>query len=153
VQNSGQKSRRIIIAWPALQTQAKRKPNASEMVEPPAISAKVRAVIEWRGLNMRRLAVATTSVLALTASVAVAQGASRDSHACRVEVLYSEELPIGPLFHYTVKAALLVTPPAAPPFETTVQTVIPWQGPPLRRGQRFRVGCDSALLNSGFGLF
>jgi hypothetical protein len=104
-------------------------------------------------MSMKGLVVATTMVLALTASVAAGQGASRDSHACRVEVLYSEELPIGPLFHHTVKAALLVTPPAAPPFETTVQNVIPWQVPPLRRGQRFRVGCDSALLNSSFGLF
>jgi hypothetical protein len=91
-------------------------------------------------------------LLVLTASAQAGQMASRDSR-CLVEVLYSEELPIGPLFYHTVKAAVLVTPPGAPPFETTVQKVIPWQVPPPRRGQRVRVACDSALLNSSFGLF
>ncbi len=100
---------------------------------------------------MRSLAPAAM-LLALTASAQAGQMASRDSR-CLVEVLYSEELPIGPLFYHTVKAAVLVTPPAAPPFETTVQKVIPWQVPPPRRGQRVRVACDSALLNSSFGLF
>jgi hypothetical protein len=47
----------------------------------------------------------------------------------------------------------LVTPPGAPPFETTVLKVIPWQVPPPRRGQRVRVHCDSAPVNSSFGLF
>jgi hypothetical protein len=102
---------------------------------------------------MKSLAVATTMMLALMASVQAGQGTSRDSRACLVEVLYSEELPIGPLFHHTVKAAVLVTPPGAPPFETTVLKVIPWQVPPPRRGQRVRVPCDSALVNSSFGLF
>ena len=91
-------------------------------------------------------------LLALTASAQAGQMASRDSR-CLVEVLYSEELPIGPLFYHTVKAAVLVTPPGGPPFETTVHKVISWQVPPPRRGQRVRVACDSALLNSSFGLF
>jgi hypothetical protein len=99
---------------------------------------------------MKSLAVGVTMMLALTAS---AQGASRDSRSCLVEVLYSEELPIGPLFYHTVKAAVLVTPRDAPPFETTVLKVIPWQVPPPRRGQRVRVTCDSALLDSSFRLF
>jgi hypothetical protein len=47
----------------------------------------------------------------------------------------------------------LVTPRDAPPFETTVLKVIPWQVPPPRRGQRVRVACDSALLDSSFRLF
>lgn len=102
---------------------------------------------------MKSLAVAATMVLALTASVQAGRGAARDPRACLVEVLYSEELPIGPLFYHTVKAAVLVTPPGAPPFETTVLKVIPWQVPPPRRGQRVRVHCDSALVNSSFGLF
>jgi hypothetical protein len=91
-------------------------------------------------------------LLALTASAQAGQMVPRDSR-CLVEVLYSEELPIGPLFYHTVKAAVLVTPPGAQPFETTVHKVIPWQVPPPRRGQRVRVACDSALLNSSFGLF
>ena len=96
--------------------------------------------------------VATAAMLlALTASAQAGQGV-HDSR-CLVEVLYSEELPIGPLFYHTVKAAVLVTPPGAPPFETTVHKVIPWQVPPPRRGQRLRVACDSVLLNSSFRLF
>jgi hypothetical protein len=101
----------------------------------------------------RSLAVAATTVVALTASVQAGHAVPRDSRACGVEVLYSEELPIGPLFYHTVKAAVLVSPPAAPPFETTVVKVIPWQVPPPRRGQRVRVACASALPNSSFGLF
>ena len=101
---------------------------------------------------IRTLAAAATMALALTACAQAGQVASRDSR-CLVEVLYSEELPIGPMFYHTVKAAILVTPPGAPPFETTVHKVIPWQVPPPRRGQRVRVACDSALLNSSFGLF
>ena len=101
---------------------------------------------------MKSLAVATTMLLALTASAQAGQGGWRDPR-CLVEVLYSEELPIGPLFYHTVKAAVLVTPPGAPPFETTVLKVIPWQVPPPRRGQRVRIPCDSAQLNPSFGLF
>ncbi|WP_024520561.1 hypothetical protein [Bradyrhizobium sp. Tv2a-2] len=102
---------------------------------------------------MRTPAVAVTMLLALTATAQAREGASRDSRACLVEVLYSEELPIGPLFHHTVKEALLVTPPHAAPFETTVQKVIPWQVPPPRRGQRTRVSCDSVALQSSFRVF
>jgi hypothetical protein len=94
--------------------------------------------------------VAAISLLALTASAEAGQGKSSDSRACLIEVLYSEELPIGPLFYYTVKASLLVTPSHAAPFETTVLKVIPWQVPPPRRGQRFRSACDSGVLNSSF---
>jgi len=101
---------------------------------------------------MRSLAVLTTMLLASTASGQAGQGGSRDP-GCLVEVLYSEELPIGPLFYHTVKAAVLVTPPGAPPFETTLLKVIPWQVPPPRRGQRVRMPCDSAQLNTSFGLF
>ena len=100
----------------------------------------------------RSLTAAATTVLALTASAQAGQVPPRDSR-CLVEVLYSEELLIAPLFYHTVKAAVLVTPPGAPPFETTVQKVIPWQVPPPRRGQRVRVACDSALLTSSFRLF
>jgi hypothetical protein len=102
---------------------------------------------------MKGLAAAIAMLLALTASAQARQGASRDSRACLVEVLYSEELPIGPLFQYVIKESLLVTPPGAAPFETTVQRMIPWQMPPPRRGQRVRVSCDSVASNSFFGIF
>jgi hypothetical protein len=65
---------------------------------------------------------------------------------CLVEVLRSEELPIGPLFSHTVRATLRVTAPDRAAFETTVQRVIPWQAPPPRRGQQLRMPCDPALI-------
>jgi hypothetical protein len=102
---------------------------------------------------MKSPAILTMILLALTAAAQAGQGHLRDGRSCQVEVLYSEELPIGPFFHYTVKAAVLVTPPDAPAFETNVLKVIPWQVPPPRRGQRLRIPCDSALLNPSFGLF
>jgi hypothetical protein len=52
------------------------------------------------------------------------------------------------MFHHTVKATLLVTPPDRPPFQTTVERVIPWQAPPPRQGQRMWVYCDPASLNA-----
>jgi hypothetical protein len=104
-------------------------------------------------MSMKGPAIVTTMLLALTASAQAGHGDRHDERRCLVEVLYSEMLPIGPFFHHTVKAAVLVTPPDAPPFETTVQTVIPWQVPPPRRGQQTRVRCDSVALNSSFGLF
>ena len=97
-----------------------------------------------------RIAVAITILLIVTASVAAMQTGHRDARSCLVEVLHSEELPIGPLFHHTIKTTLLVTAPGKPPFETTEVKVIPWQMPPPRRGQRVRVGCDRALLISRF---
>lgn len=95
---------------------------------------------------MKRAAVATMLLLALTGFAQAAQKGLRGTRACVVEVLYSEELPIGPLFHHTIKAVLLVTAPHTPPFERTVYEVIPWQMPPPRRGQRVRVRCDPAAL-------
>ena len=102
---------------------------------------------------MKRLVVAVALSLILATSAQAGHRKLRDSRACLIEVLYSEELPIAPLFYHTVKAALLVTPPDAAPFETTVQEVIPWQVPPPRRGQRVRVTCDSGISNSVFGAF
>jgi len=100
-----------------------------------------------------RTAVAITILLIVTVPAAAAQTGHRKARSCQVEVLHSEELPIGPLFHHTMKATLLVTAPGKPQFETTEVKVIPWQMPPPRRGQRVRVGCDRAPLNSSFGLF
>jgi hypothetical protein len=74
--------------------------------------------------------------------------AKADAHSCFVQVLYSEEIPLGPMFYHTVKATLLVTPPDRPPFQTTVEKVTPWQVPPPRQGQRAWVYCDAASLNA-----
>jgi hypothetical protein len=100
---------------------------------------------------MKSIVVAALLLLTITGSVQARQGSQRDMRSCLVEVLHSEEVPIGPLFYHTVKTTLLVTAPNTPPFETTVYRVISWQMPPPRRGQRMRVGCDPAVLNSSFG--
>ena len=91
-----------------------------------------------KGLGMRGVALACMLLVALTGAVRAVQARS-----CVLEVLYSEELPIGPLFYHTVRADLLVIPPKGQPFETTVWKVIPWQVPPPRRGQRVRRPCGS----------
>ena len=92
---------------------------------------------------MRGVALACVLLAALTFAVRASQARSR---LCMLEVLYSEELPIGPLFYHTVRADLLVTPPTGQPFEATVWKVIPWQVPPPRRGQRLRRPCSSAAF-------
>jgi hypothetical protein len=71
-----------------------------------------------------------------------------DAKSCLVQVLYSEEIPLGPMFFHTVKATLLVTPPDRPPFQTTIEKVTPWQVPPPRQGQQTWVYCDAASLNA-----
>jgi hypothetical protein len=98
---------------------------------------------------------AVGAIMLLMASPAQAEGpaAQRAMRSCIVEVLHSEELPIGPMFFHTIKATLLVTAPGAQPFQVTVQEVIPWQMPPPRRGKRVRVQCDPTTLNSSFRLF
>ena len=101
---------------------------------------------------MIRLAL-VAMVMALPALPSASRAAQHDANSCLVEVLYSEMLPIGPLFYHTIKARLLVTPTDRPPFETTVERAIPWQAPPPRQGQRTWVPCESVLAQSGFWLF
>jgi hypothetical protein len=97
---------------------------------------------------MRSIAIVTMILLAAGGPTYAGQGGHRDARSCLVEVLSSEELPIGPLFHHTIKATLLVTPHDMPPFERTVYQVITWQEPPPRPAQRMRIGCDPAALSS-----
>ncbi len=72
--------------------------------------------------------------------------------ACLVEVLWSEVVPVGPLFHHTFEETLRITPPNGSPVTRTVEQVIPWQAPPPRQGQRMMMACDSALIRASFGL-
>lgn len=73
---------------------------------------------------------------------------TKDRGLCMVEVLHSEELPGAPIFQNLARERLRVTAPQQPPFETTVERLMPWQVPPPRRGQRLKLACDSAVLNS-----
>jgi hypothetical protein len=101
---------------------------------------------------VNRLIVATALVGVMAGSTAQAgQWSQQDRSAmqpCVVEVLHSEMIPLGPLFHHTIRTTLLVTAPDRAPFETTVQRVIPVQYPPPRQGQRLRMMCDPASLNA-----
>jgi hypothetical protein len=99
-------------------------------------------------MNAMKSLVMTIALLTMVTGAEARPSGERAARSCRIEVLHSEELPIGPLFHHTVKTHLLVNAPGTPPFETTVIRVIPWQVPPPRRGQRVRVRCDRALLDS-----
>jgi hypothetical protein len=63
---------------------------------------------------------------------------------CVARVLISEELPYAPMGYWLVRVTLQVTPRGGPPFETTVLHTMPWQGPPPRKGETFRVRCDPA---------
>jgi hypothetical protein len=113
--------------------------------------------VERKGISVKRTMVLAALLLGLLGAGSTAAAEMRtqakpemkaDAQSCFVQVLSSEEIPLGPMFHHTVKATLLVTPPDRPPFQTTVEKVIPWQVPPPRQGQRAWVTCDPASLNA-----
>jgi hypothetical protein len=63
---------------------------------------------------------------------------------CVAKVLKSEELPYAPVGYWLVRVTLEITSPSGLTFEITRQDMMPWQGPPPRRGQTFRLLCDPA---------
>jgi hypothetical protein len=67
--------------------------------------------------------------------------------SCLAKVIHSEELPFAPVGNWLVKVTLEITPPNGNAYQTTVQEWMPWQGPPPRRGQAFRVQCDPTNPN------
>ena len=66
---------------------------------------------------------------------------------CIAKVIYSEELPFAPINSWLVKVTVEITPPNGNAYQTTLQDWMPWQGPPPRRGQAFRVQCDPTSPN------
>jgi hypothetical protein len=106
-----------------------------------------------RGIAVNRARIAAALLLGLGFCGSARAGgmqppARADAQTCLVQVLYSEEIPLGPMFYHTVKATLLVTPSDRPPFQTTVEKVTPWQVPPPRQGQQARVYCDPESLKA-----
>ncbi len=93
--------------------------------------------------------VATLLAGATLSSVAPAGQASpgRQGLSCVARVVHSEELPFAPIGSWLVKVTIDITPPNGHAYQTTVQEWMPWQGPPPRRGQAFRVQCDPANPN------
>jgi hypothetical protein len=91
---------------------------------------------------MKRTAIAVALLLATMLSAQASPGSDRS--LCLAKVIRSEELPFAPMGYWLVKVTLEVSPPGGPAYQVTVQHNMPWQGPPPRQGQSFRVRCDPA---------
>jgi hypothetical protein len=91
---------------------------------------------------MIRAAIAVA--LLLTAMLPAQASSGNEAAICSARVIRSEELPFAPMGYWLVRATLEVSPPGGLPFEVTFQDNMPWQGPPPRMGQTFRVRCDPA---------
>lgn len=102
---------------------------------------------------MKTIVVALTAVFTVTGLADAGGRAAGEARACRAEVLKSEELPAAPLFHHAIRATVLVTGADQRQYETTIYEVIPWQVPPLRRGQLVRVSCERPAEEAAFPLF
>jgi len=81
------------------------------------------------------------------ATAANAQGSGNPLRPCTARVVYSEELPFAPIDSWLVKVTLEITPRNGAPYYTTLSDRMPWQGPPPRRGQAFRLWCNPANPN------
>ena len=85
----------------------------------------------------------------LASASSAAQASSLDQRLpCVAKVIHSEELPFAPADTWLVKVTLEITPPNGSAYQATLQDKMPWQGPPPRKGQAFRVLCDPA--NPGY---
>jgi hypothetical protein len=101
------------------------------------------------GMTMKSV-IAAAIVIAgatLASAAAHAQGAGETLRPCTARVVYSEELPFAPIDSWLVKVTLEITPKNGSPYYTTLHDRMPWQGPPPRRGQAFRLWCDPANPN------
>jgi hypothetical protein len=96
--------------------------------------------------HVMKLANAAAAVLVaamLSTAITPAQ-AQPGSHRfqCVARVVQSEELPFAPIGSWLVRVTLEITSPNGSAYQTTWQDYMPWQGPPPRRGQAFRLLCD-----------
>jgi hypothetical protein len=92
---------------------------------------------------MMKITVAAATLL--IGAVLTAQASPGDQgRACIAKVIHSEELPFAPVHYWLVRVRLEITPPGGRAFEVVLEDQMPWQGPPPRRGQTFRVLCDPA---------
>jgi hypothetical protein len=92
---------------------------------------------------MKFSSAAAALLVGATLSAQAAAGSDRGL-PCVARVLHSEQLPFAPINYWLVKVTLEVTPPNSGAFITTLQDSTPWQVPPPRRGQTFRLRCDPA---------
>jgi len=96
---------------------------------------------------MKSVFAATIVLAGATLAAANAQAAGNPLRPCTARVVYSEELPFAPIDSWLVKVTLEITPHNGAPYYTTLHDRMPWQGPPPRRGQAFRLWCDPANPN------
>lgn len=98
--------------------------------------------------HVMKLTIAAAALLAaamLSNAVAAAQASPGNQRLpCVARVIQSEELPYAPIGSWLVRVTLEITPPNGNAYQTTLQDYMPWQGPPPRRGQAFRLLCDPA---------
>jgi len=88
-------------------------------------------------------AIALAGAILVTTS-ANAQSTGSQLQRCTARVVYSEETPFAPVDNWHVNMTLEITPQNGSPYFTSLENRMPWQGPPPRRGQVFRVWCDPA---------
>jgi len=91
-----------------------------------------------------KLSIAAAIVLASAVLSAPAFAGGDPGVPCIARVLHSEELPFAPINTWLVKVTLEITPPNGSAFTTTLQDTTPWQVPPPRQGETFRLRCDPA---------
>jgi hypothetical protein len=91
---------------------------------------------------MKLTMVAAALLAGMTLTTAASAGSQ--GNACTARVVHSEELPFAPFQSWLVRVTLEVTPPEGSAYQLTMQDNMPWQGPPPRRGQKFRLQCDPA---------
>jgi hypothetical protein len=111
------------------------------------LNAGVVFASDWKD-DIMKLVIAAAALL-IGATFA---GATREANAspgdqgqiCVAKVLHSEETPFAPPERWRVKVTLEITAPGGQAFETTLQDTVPWQAPPPRQGQTFRLRCDPA---------
>jgi hypothetical protein len=123
--------------------------NLASPVTTGPIIEQARSLNTKAGMTMKSV-IAAVIVIAGATSVtdaADAQGATETLRPCTARVVYSEELPFAPIDSWLVKVTLQITPQNGAPYITTLHDRMPWQGPPPRRGQTFRLWCDPANPN------
>ncbi|MGA8899237.1 hypothetical protein [Bradyrhizobium sp.] len=93
---------------------------------------------------MKSAIAAAIAMSAVTSAAANAQGNVSPLQPCTARVVQSEELPFAPIDSWLVKVTLAITPHHGNTYYTTLHDRMPWQGPPPRRGQAFRLWCNPA---------
>ena len=105
--------------------------------------------------ELAELAMKSVTIAAIVLACAISAGEVANAQSalpgqlqpCMARVVYSEELPFAPIDSWLVKVTLQVIPRSGAAYFTTLQERMPWQGPPPRRGQAYRVWCDPANPN------